>query len=173
MEGVAASRSCSEPGWEEAAIASREQGVLKPGRLIVEPLCQMCSCRYCIAFSLSTRRWGGGKVFGAARNNPLGRQPGPWAVGAGGETLPGRICPARAGLLRKSHLHLNLAFPSATCGACAQQHRSALPALGRKPPSPPPRPISKGHFQTQVRIYSGISFFWQPIGSQHFPTASL
>lgn len=41
-----ASRSCSEPGWEEAAITSREQGVLKQRRLIVELLCQMCSCRY-------------------------------------------------------------------------------------------------------------------------------
>lgn len=40
--GMAASRNC----WEEAAIASREQRVLKGGRLIVEPLCQMCSWRY-------------------------------------------------------------------------------------------------------------------------------
>lgn len=51
-----ASRSSSEPGWEEVAITSREQGVLKWGRLIAEPLCQMCSCRYWIALSLR-RRW--------------------------------------------------------------------------------------------------------------------
>lgn len=49
--GMAASRNC----WEEAATARREQRALKAGRLIVEPLCQMCSWRYWIALSLRPR----------------------------------------------------------------------------------------------------------------------
>lgn len=97
---------------------------------------------------------------GAARNNPPGKQPGPWAAGTGGGTLPGgekgRSCLLEEKLLSPK-TDFSESLSSALCYSTSGECGVPVLSSGKEPPILLPYPCSLGPFPRGSSNPSGNS----------------